>query len=200
MAIWNDFYFAPYCRDTCGPIYCSILNHVLNSLKAIQIFGRVSGIDSAKIGRAVDPHFAREITETLAVQPDFTFTIRSRASSGQEQQAPQRFRVHEPPPILASDVEADKIIDIMKDRYSIHENDTPTILTERSQTATQWMKKLAAPFLDREQWQILVSLRNNKMNLTDLVNVMHSFNRDRTRQILDSRHLKGLSAFFAHNM
>lgn len=163
---------------------------------ATQIFGRVSGIDSAKIGRAVDPHFAREITETLAVQPDFTFTIRSRAASGQEQQAPKRFKAVPPPPLLIDDVEADRIIEAMRKRYGIIEGNTTTIFAEKSQVSTKWMKQLTVPFLEREVWQVLVALRKGRLNLTNLVDVVRSYNRDRTRKLLNDMANDGLVAIF----
>ncbi len=84
----------------------------------------------------------------------------------------------------------------MRDRYGIHEDDTPTILAQRSQAATLWMRQLAVSFLEREEWEILVSLRNKKLNLTDIVNVVHSYNRDKTRQILDTMAAEGLVSIF----
>ena len=53
---------------------------------ATQIYGRVSGQDASKIARNIDPKFSTELTDQIATQPDFQFTIKTRAPVGRSRE------------------------------------------------------------------------------------------------------------------
>ncbi|TVL97629.1 MAG: hypothetical protein CV087_22165, partial [Candidatus Brocadia sp. WS118] len=68
----------------------SLLETVIGNT-ASQIYGRVSGIDANRIAKAIDPHFAKELTDQITAQPDFVFTARTRPASGQQYGLPVQF-------------------------------------------------------------------------------------------------------------
>lgn len=143
---------------------------------ATQIYGRVSGIDASRVSRIIDPHFARELTEQIASQPDFVFTAKVRAPTGEEQTAPMRFRASAPPKLLLSDQQAREFIQTMKDKYGMRhrEGGFEASLITKKERQTKWLTQLGAQYLEQSEWLILNALygslpQQQSLTLADIV-------------------------------
>ncbi len=167
---------------------------------ATQIYGRVAGQDASKIARNIDPKFSAELTDQIATQPDFQFTIKTRAPIGEEQGTPQKFRALPPPELNMPEEEAEKYNEIMKIKYGRKEDEEIRSIFEGQDESTKWMLQLEDPsaFLPQEEWRIIVSLKDGPMNLSKIVEKTGSNERDATSKILDKmlgRELVKISSF-----
>ncbi len=154
---------------------------------ATQIYGRVAGQDASKIARNIDPKFSTELTDQIATQPDFQFTIKTRAPIGEEQETPQKFRALPPPELKMPEEEAEKYNEIMKIKYGRKETEEIRSIFEGQDESTKWMLQLEDPsaFLPQEEWKIVIALKDGHLNLSDIVEKTGSNDRDSTSEILD---------------
>jgi hypothetical protein len=158
---------------------------------ATQIYGRVSGIDAVKIARIIDPHFAKELTDQITAQPDFIFTAKTRPPPGQEQGLPMQFRSIPPPSLTLTDTETITFIQNMKHRYSTTEIIESTLNSAESKKI-EWMRQLEAKFRTKEEWDIVLFLREKNGNLTEIVEGVKSTGRDKTSNLIYDLRMEGV--------
>ncbi|HET8720256.1 MAG TPA: TraM recognition domain-containing protein, partial [Candidatus Nitrosotenuis sp.] len=140
---------------------------------ATQVYGRVSGIDASRIARIIDPHFAEELTDQLAVQADFIFTEKTRPPPGQPQGFPFQFKALPPPPLLFDENETSELLEKMKKQYKSNDIlQSPLDLAISKKT--EWMKQLQLKFYSKEEFDIMRFLRNHEANLTKIVEAIGS--------------------------
>ena len=153
---------------------------------ATQIYGRVSGQDASKIARNIDPKFSTELTDQIATQPDFQFTIKTRAPIGEEQGTPQRFRALPPPELNMSEGQAEEYNETMRAKYGRKEDEEIKSIFEEDES-TKWMLQLEDPsaFLPEEEWKIILALKEGPLNLSAIVERTGDSKRDVTGEILD---------------
>lgn len=149
-----------------------------------QIYGHVSGIDAAKIAKIIDPQFANDLVDQLASQPDFVFTMKMRASPGQEQPVPLQFVAHPPPPLLLNEYESEKFMQSMKEKYGLKEQNLVSSFIAKEEHSTKWLKQLEVEFPTKEKWQILLYLKDNAANLSEIVEETKSTDRDKTASLV----------------
>ncbi|MGI0069398.1 MAG: TraM recognition domain-containing protein, partial [Nitrosopumilaceae archaeon] len=154
---------------------------------ATQIYGRVAGQDASKIARNIDPKFSTELTDQIATQPDFQFTIKTRAPIGEEQGTPQQFRAFQPPELNMSEEQAADYNEIMRTRYGRKEDEEIRSIFEGQDESTKWMLQLEDPsaFPPQEEWRIIIALKEAPLNLSEVVEKTGSSERDATSKILD---------------
>ena len=133
---------------------------------ATQIYGRVSGVDAVRVARIMDPHFAKELTDQITVQPDFVFTAKMRASLGEEQTTPVRFRANHPPKLTMSEEEMTAFIQEMKEKYGIRQTSFEGTVLKEEQEKTKWMSQLGVEHRSKIEWQILNAFHNSDKPLT----------------------------------
>lgn len=156
---------------------------------ATQIYGRVFGLDSSKIARIIDPQFSNELTWQISSQPDFVFTVKTRAPIGEEQGTPQRFRSFSPPELKISEDEAKEFFILMKERYGRKSDEVKSVFQQRADESSKWMLQLAdsSTFLeDEHQWKILLALRNNgTLNIKRITEEIQHNDRSQVSDILE---------------
>lgn len=156
---------------------------------ATQICGRVFGLDSSKIAKIIDPQFSNELTWQISSQPDFVFTIKTRAPIGEEQGTPQRFRSFSPPELKISEAEAKEFFILMKERYGRKSDEIKSVFQQRANDSSKWMLQLAnsSTFLEDEyQWKILLALRSNgTLNIKRITEEIQHNDRSQVSDILE---------------
>lgn len=152
---------------------------------ATQMYGRISGIDAAKIGRIMDPRFAKELSEQIAVQPDFVFTMRFPPPPGSPQDLPTQFRMDPPPPLILSHEEAEEFICKMKQLQKNAEI-AESALHSEDDSKMQWTKQLGAEFLTKDQWDVVRFLRRDDGNLRMITMGTNNRDRNRTKDVIMS--------------
>lgn len=150
---------------------------------ATQIYGRVSGIDAAKIARIIDPHFSEELTDQITVQPDFIFTARTRPKSGDPQGLPIQFKAMQPPPLVLDEKETTKAIEKMRESYK-NEDVIHSQLDLALMKNTEWMRQIPYKFYTKEEFDIIRYLRNHNANITKIVEAVQSRDRNKTSEII----------------
>ena len=138
---------------------------------ATQVCGRISGADASRVARIMDPQFAKEIANQLASQPDFVFTAKMRAQSGDEQAVPVRFKAPVPPKIKISDAVLEAFIDTMKAKFGMPQDVPQSKMSAAGDQKTRWMVHLGAQYLQRTEWTILCSLYRGAKPMT-LMDIM----------------------------
>jgi predicted transcriptional regulator len=156
-----------------------------------QIYGRVSGIDAAKIAKIIDPHFTKELTDQIAVQPDFVFTARTRSPVGSLQTLPLQFRLDMPPKLIIDETETNDFIQKMRKRYSSSET-INSDLNLQLEKKMKWIKYLKSNLLSQQEWNILLFLRNSNGNLKTIVEGVQSKSRNETSLIIKQLKKDGL--------
>lgn len=86
-------------HQTTAQIDDSLLEEITGNC-GTQLAGRISGKDASKLAKIWDPRFSGEITQQLAAQEDFHWTIKMRAADGEEQPTPVQFWLHKPTKLL----------------------------------------------------------------------------------------------------
>lgn len=161
---------------------------------ATQIYGRLAGRDAARVARNIDPRFTSELTEQIATQPDFQFTIKTRAPAGEEQGIPQHFRTLPPPDLRISEKEVLEFNDTMRSRYGRKEGEVIRSILGPDDETSRWMLQLDDPsaFLPLGEWRILVALRDGPFNLRAIVEKTEGNNRNATSRTLEGMVERGL--------
>lgn len=158
---------------------------------ATQIYGRVSGIDASRIGKIMDPKFAEILTNQLATQPDFVFTIKDRPPPGSYPSTPTQFRLDPPPRLILDENETEQFIQKMKRRHT-----NPEITQSRVGPGLLkkylWRQQLAAPYRSKDEWNILLFLRIQNGNLRTITEKIGIVNRTHTSIIIQSLKEEGL--------
>jgi len=148
-----------------------------------QIYGRMSGSDAGNISRIIDPHFSQDLTDQIATQPDFVFTAKIRPPPGCQQSLPNQFRAMPPPPLVMSESETSQFIQKMKDQYGSKEIIESTFDSTENRKI-EWMRQLAAEFRTKDEWDIILFLRNKNGNLKEIVDGVKSTDRNKTSKII----------------
>ena len=91
-------------HQTTAQISESLLEEITGNC-GTQLAGRISGKDASKLANIWDPKFSKEISQQLAAQEDFHWTIKMRAAAGEEQPTPLQFWLHNPPKLRLKDEE-----------------------------------------------------------------------------------------------
>jgi len=162
----------------------SLLETVIGNT-ASQIYGRVSGIDANRIAKAIDPHFAKELTDQITAQPDFVFTARTRPASGQQYGLPVQFRALPPPPLILNETEITEFMQKMKKHYK-NFRIIRSVLNVDEDKKTEWIKMLKAEYRTEIEWKIIVFLRDNSGNLKQIVDAIDSTDRNETRTMIET--------------
>jgi hypothetical protein len=148
-----------------------------------QIYGRISGSDAGNISRIIDPRFSQEITDQIATQPDFIFTAKTRPPSGYQQSLPIQFRALPPPPLVLSEFETNQFIQKMKEQYGSKEIIESTFDSKASKK-TAWLSQLDAEFRTKDEWDVILFLRNRNGNLAQIVEGVKSIHRGKTSEVI----------------
>ncbi len=156
-----------------------------------QIYGRVSGIDASRIGRIIDPAFTKEITDQIATQPDFVFTMKSRPPQGQQHRFPIQFQTKLPPPLNLDEQETVEFIQTMKNRYKATETIQSALISEECKKI-DWMRQLYTKFRVKEEWDIIKFLNKENGNLTKIVEAVKSYSRDHTSHTISQLRAEGV--------
>ncbi len=149
-----------------------------------QLTGRISGKDASKLSKIWDPRFSGEITQQLASQEDFHWTIKMRADSGQEQPTPVQFWLHKPPKLSLNDEELEEFIENQKKLYGhgkIEESNNDPLLQKYELQKNHWLRYITADLPETKQhWQILLMLYNgnNSLQLTQITEKLQAKTRD----------------------
>ena len=146
---------------------------------ATQIYGRVSGIDASKIARIIDPYFSDNLTNQITVQPDFTFTAKTRPLQGHEQYPPIQFLATPPPSLMISEGETEIFLEKMKNRYCVTEI-IQSDLFSAEYKKNEWKKQICVEFRTKNEWKMILFLRNNIGNLREIVEATGSRDRQIT--------------------
>lgn len=158
---------------------------------ATQIYGRVSGIDATRIAKAIDPHFTKELTDQITMQPDFVFTARTRPTSGQQYELPIQFRALAPPPLILNETETVKFIQKIKEQYK-NSGVIRSALNVEEDKKIEWTKMLRARYRTEDEWKIILFLRDNSGNLKQIVDGIDSVDRNETRYTIQMLKEEGL--------
>ncbi|WP_316505564.1 type IV secretory system conjugative DNA transfer family protein [Nitrosopumilus sp.] len=103
-------------HQTTAQITDSLLEEITGNC-GTQLAGRISGKDASKIANIWDPKFSKELTQQIASQQDFRWTIKMRAASGEEQSTPMQFWLHNPPKFNMSQEQVEEFIRNQRDLY-----------------------------------------------------------------------------------
>ena len=150
---------------------------------ATQIYGRMSGSDAGHISRIIDPHFSKEITDQISTQPDFVFTAKIRPPQGHQYQTPIQFLALPPPPLILSESETNQFLQKMKCLYGSQET-IESIFDSVENKKIEWMMQLKSEFRTKDEWDIVLFLRNNNGNLKQIVEGVKSPDRNITSNII----------------
>ena len=169
-------------HQTTAQISESLLEEITGNC-GTQLAGRISGKDASKLANIWDPKFSKEISQQLASQEDFHWTIKMRAAPGEEQPTPLQFWLHNPPKLSLNDEELKEFIKNQYDLYGhgkLEESENSPLLQKHELQKNHWLRYITVDFIeDKTQWQILVQLYQNKsLNLTDLTKNLEAKNRD----------------------
>ena len=145
--------------------------------------GRVSGIDAARMGKVMDPKFSKELTDQLAAQPDWVFTVKVRAPPGEEQPAPITFNTLPPPEYSMSESQLQEFIVLQKEKFGYGKVGVP-ILTMLIEHGNEWKLQSASPFLAKTEWEIICSLEHGPKNQKDITIDLDVENRNGVLYIL----------------
>ncbi|WKT57921.1 TraM recognition domain-containing protein [Candidatus Nitrosotenuis chungbukensis] len=148
-----------------------------------QIYGRMSGSDAGNISRIIDPRFSQEITDQITTQPDFIFTAKIRPPLGCQQNMPIQFHALPPPPLVLSEFETNQFIQKMKDQYGSKEIIESTFDSKTSKKIA-WLSQLDAEFRTKDEWDVILFLRNRNGNLAQIVEGVKSIHRDKTSEVI----------------
>jgi len=180
-----------------------------------QLAGRISGKDASKLAKIWDPRFSNEITQQLAVQEDFHWTIKMRAADGEEQPTPIQFWLHKPTKLRLNDNELNEFIQNQKKLYGngkisegdpdssfepeqkepqINENNTSLLQLSQIEK-NRWLRYITVDLPETKQhWQILLILYNetNSLQLTQITERLRAKTRDDVVLILKKMVKDGL--------
>ncbi|MEM3063956.1 MAG: type IV secretion system DNA-binding domain-containing protein [Candidatus Nitrosotenuis sp.] len=158
---------------------------------ATQIYGRVSGTDASRIAQIIDPHFSKELTDQIATQPDFVFTIKIRSLVERKNTLPLQFKAFPPLPVTISEKELLAFLKRMKSIYGANELIQSSFNSEENKKI-EWMKQLYSEFRTKEEWEIICFLHDKEANLTKIVEATNSVNRNKTSMLLRNMIQEGL--------
>ncbi|MGI9567803.1 MAG: TraM recognition domain-containing protein [Nitrosopumilus sp.] len=164
-----------------------------------QLAGRISGKDASKLSKIWDPRFSNEITQQLAAQEDFHWTIKMRADSGQEQPTPVQFWLHKSPKLSLNDEELEEFIQNQRNLYGrgkVEEYENDPLLQKYELQKNHWLRYITVDLPESKQhWQILLMLynENNKpLQLTQITEKLQAKTRDDVVSILKKMIKDGL--------
>ena len=201
-------------HQTTAQIDDSLLEEITGNC-GTQLAGRISGKDASKLSKIWDPRFAGEITQQLAAQEDFNWTVKMRAADGEEQPTPVQFWLHKPTKLRLNDDQLNEFIQNQKKLYGNgkisrdvippleHErkesqiNEDNTSLLQLSQIEkNRWLRYITVDLPETKQhWQILLILynENNKpLQLTQITEKLQAKTRDDVVLILKKMVKDGL--------
>lgn len=141
--------------------------------------------------RIIDPHFSQEITDQITTQPDFVFTAKIRPPPGCQQNLPIQFQSMPPPPLVLSESETIQFIQKMKDQYGSKET-IESAFDSLESKKVKWMTQLKAEFRTKDEWDIILFLRNNHGNLKKIVEGVQSTDRNETSKVIQTLRNDGL--------
>lgn len=144
-------------QQTTAQLDDTLLKIVISNC-AVQAAGRVSGDDAARLARAWDPQYKREIEQALVTQPDFTWTFRLRAGPGEEQSPPVQERLLKPPEERHSEAEIREFCAKMKELYGADRTER-SVFDKKNEEKPEWTKFLlpGQPVPTKEVWWLLIT-------------------------------------------
>ncbi|WP_316504788.1 TraM recognition domain-containing protein [Nitrosopumilus sp.] len=164
-----------------------------------QLAGRISGKDASKLSKIWDPRFSGEITQQLAAQEDFHWTIKMRASAGEEQSTPVQFWLHKPPKLSLNDGDLEKFIENQRNLYGhgkVEEFENDPLLQKYELQKNHWLRYITVDLPETKQhWQILLMLyneNNEPLQLTQITEKLEAKTRDNVVSILKKMVKDGL--------
>ena len=163
-----------------------------------QMAGRISGKDASKLANIWDPRFSKEITQQLASQEDFYWTIKMRAAPGEEQPTPLQFWLHHPPEINEDRQFLINFISEQKKLYGGSESqnfdENVSIIHQRQISKNRWMRYLTVEIPEKTQWQIMLYLwgeGSQQQQLGKITEHLQATQRDDISEILHEMVQKG---------
>ncbi|MGI9567740.1 MAG: TraM recognition domain-containing protein [Nitrosopumilus sp.] len=176
-------------HQTTAQISESLLEEITGNC-GTQLAGRISGKDASKLANIWDPKFSKEISQQLASQEDFHWTIKMRVAAGEEQPTPLQFWLHNPPKLSLN---GEELKGFIQNQYILYghgkvekSDDNDPLLQKYELQKNHWLRYITVDFIPNKiQWQILVQLYQNKsLNLTDLTKKLQAKNRDDVSAVL----------------
>ena len=182
-------------HQTTAQISDSLLEEITGNC-GTQLAGRISGKDASKIANIWDPRFSKEITQQLAAQEDFHWTIKMRAAPGEEQPTPLQFWLHNPPEINEDKQFLNDFISEQKKLHGRSESQNPdesvSILHQRQISKNRWMRYLTVEIPEKTQWQIMLYLwTEGQQQLGKITEHLQATQRDDISEILHGMVQKG---------
>ena len=206
-------------HQTTAQIDDSLLEEITGNC-GTQLAGRISGKDASKLAKIWDPRFSGEITQQLAAQEDFHWTIKMRTDSGQEQPTPVQFWLHKPSELQIDDEKLDQFLKEQRRKYGygkVASKDEDSILNSPSSEPEKqseidentisllkisqiendrWMRYITVDLPESKQhWQILLMLykeSNKPLRLTQITERLEAKTRDDVVLILKKMIKDGL--------
>jgi hypothetical protein len=186
-------------HQTTAQISDSLLEEITGNC-GTQLAGRISGKDASKLANIWDPRFSKEIQQQLASQEDYRWTIKMRAAAGEEQPTPLQFWLHHPPNINDNEQFLSDFISGQKRLYgngkmesSFEADENSSILQQKQIEKDRWMRYIAVPFPEKEQWQIMVVLyKKSLLQLTEITEQVKAETRDDVVSILKTMIKNGI--------
>ena len=182
-------------HQTTAQISDSLLEEITGNC-GTQMAGRISGKDASKLAKIWDPRFSKEITQQLASQEDFHWTIKMRAVPGEEQPTPLQFWLHHPPDISQDRQFLDDFISEQKRLYGRSEpnpDENVSILHQTQMSKNRWMRHLTVELPEKIQWQIMLYLwTEGTQQLGKITEHLQATQRDDISVVLHDMVQKGM--------
>jgi len=148
-----------------------------------QLIGKVNGKDASRISQIWDPQFQRELLQQFASQEYFHWTIREKASPGEEQPPPTQFWLNMPPDLITDKNRYDRFIMEQLQRYGrgVVED---TIVRQTSANKNKWIENISVQFPSDMEWKIMLMLLEEPHRQVDMVSKLKVSNRAEVLDIL----------------
>lgn len=148
-----------------------------------QLVGKVNGKDASRMAQIWDPQFKVELTQQLASQEYFRWTVREKALPGREQPTPVQFWLGRPPVLLVSDDQYDRFLSGQLARYG-HGVVEDTIVRQAAMDRNRWLENISVRFPAGMEWKIMLMLRERPLQQMEMVSRLAVANRSEVLKIL----------------
>ena len=148
-----------------------------------QLVGKVNGKDATRMAQIWDPQFKRELTQMLASQEYFHWSIREKAPPGREQPLPVQFWLGAPPELQVSAAAYDEFLAAQLAKYGRGAVED-TMVRQTIAARNKWLESITVRFPAHMEWRIMVMLLGRPLQQTDMVAQLPVSNRSEVLDIL----------------
>ena len=153
-------------------LFQDLLSMPLNTSSFLNLPNKVTGSNSPK------PYVELYGTfENKKTGPKISISISGRDKN--------QFRAIPPPPLVVSESEMSQFIQKMNDQYGSKEI-IESIFDSTENKKIAWMRQLEAEFRTKDEWEIILFLRNTNGNLNKIVEGVNSTNRNKTSDVINT--------------